>query len=74
MNLHAIITTPGHTQERVYMVEGVHLGAVDQEDLVELSVVDRTTPNAHGKRQGIFVPKEMLEIGIKIGLFTYTES
>lgn len=66
-----IITTPGHTQERIYMVEGVHLGALDQEDAVELTPIDRKNADANGKRQPLFVPLEMLQAGITSGLFTH---
>jgi hypothetical protein len=73
MNIGGIIATPGHTQERLYIIEGIHLGALNQEDLIEISVIDRSTPHAHGEQQGIFVPKEMLEMAIKANLFTYTQ-
>lgn len=74
LSVGGILTTPGHIQERVYMIESICLGALDQEDIVELSVVDRSAPDAHGKRQSMFVPKEMIEAGITAGIFTRTDA
>jgi hypothetical protein len=68
-----ILETPGHTANRLYSVEGIHLGALNQEDVIELAAIDRTTPDAHGKKQHMFVPKEMIEAGINAGIFNITK-
>lgn len=72
--LYDIIETPGHTQPRLYSIQGIHLGALSQEDAIELVCVDRSTPDALGRKQRMFVPKEMLEAGLTTGLFTLTRS
>jgi hypothetical protein len=71
-NVHDLIETPGHLAPRLYIVDGIHLGALGQENVIELSPVDKSDPDAHGKKQSMFVPMELLESGISSGLFTIT--
>lgn len=73
-SLDDIIETPGHTAPRLYSIIGIHLGALNQEDVLELVTIDRTAPN--GMRRGetrMFVPKEMVEAGLSAGVFTLTK-
>lgn len=71
-DVHDILETPGHVSPRLYVIEGIHFGALSQEDVIELKSIDRTTPDAHGKHQRMFVPKEMIEAGISSGIFNIT--
>lgn len=70
--VHDLLETPGHVEPRLYFVAGIHLGALNQEDVIELVPVNRSTPDAHGKRQHMFVPIEMIEAGLSSGLFNIT--
>jgi hypothetical protein len=70
----SILETPGHASTRLYSVEGIHLGALNQEDVIELASIDRKAAGAPGKERSMFVPKEMIEAGISSGLFTLTEA
>lgn len=72
--VHDVISTPGFTGERLYVIQGIHLGALSQEDVIELVAMDRTTPDAHGKKQHMFVPNEMIQAGLSSGLFTHTRA
>lgn len=72
MQPHDLIETPGHVQPRLYSVQGIHLGATHQEDVIELVSIDRSQPDAHGEKQHMFVPKEMIEAGLTTGLFSLT--
>jgi len=64
------LTTPGHRNERLYFVAGIHLGALNQEDIVELNVCDRTLPDAHGERiKSLFVPLAMIQFGVAHQLY-----
>lgn len=69
-----ILETPGHIAPRLYIIEGIHLGALEQEDVIELVAIDRSTPDAHGKKQSMFVPMEIIEAGISNSLFTLTKT
>lgn len=72
INVHDVIETPGHVSPRLYSVQGIHLGAMGQENVVELVSIDRSTPDAHGRVQRMFVPMEMIEAGLSTDLFTLT--
>lgn len=74
LQVYDIIETPGFAHPRLYSVEGIHYGATDQEDVVEISAVDRSNPDAHGKKQSMFVPNEMIQAGISSGLFKLTRA
>jgi hypothetical protein len=72
ISVYDVLETPGHVGPRLYRVDGIHLGALGQEDVIELTPIDRSNPDAHGKKQAMFVPKEMIEAGLSSGLFTLT--
>lgn len=72
--VHDLIETPGHIQPRLYVVQGIHHGAENQEGILELIAFDRRTPDAHGHHQAMFVPIEMIEAGISSGLFSVTRA
>lgn len=73
IQVYDLLETPGHISPRLYLVHGIHLGALNQEDVIELKPVDKTDPNAHGaKLDTLFVPKEMIEAGISAGIFNLT--
>lgn len=69
-----MIETPGFTGTRLYFIDGIHIGATGQENVIEISPVDRINPTAHAKMQSMFVPMEMLDAGIRAGIYTYTQS
>lgn len=69
-----VIETPGHVSTRLYVVHGIHLGALNQEDVIELVAMDRNTPDAHGEKQHMFVPLEMIQAGLGSGLFNHTRA
>lgn len=71
-NVHDMIETPGFQGERIYNVNGIHLGPTGGEDVVELESLDKTDPSAHGKGQKMFVPQEMLTAGIEAGIYKHT--
>lgn len=73
-NVHDMIETPGFTRPRLYSVLGIHLGALHQESVIEMESLDETDPSAHGKKQSMFVPQEMLVAGINSGVFQRTPS
>jgi len=70
--VHDMIETPGFQGDRLYTINGVHLGALGQEGVVELESLDKLDPGAHGKRQLMLVPLEMLTAGIRGGIFKHT--
>lgn len=67
------IETWGFVSTRLYAIEGIHHGAMNQESVIELASIDKSTPDAHGKKCPLFVPLEMIESGIEAGIFTYTK-
>lgn len=67
-----LIETPGFVIPRTYIVLGIHLGAVSQESVVELSPVEYAIPDAHGYKANMYVPVEMLTAGIHAGVFQHT--
>lgn len=71
-NVHDMLETEGFTGPRLYEVQGIHLGALHQEDVIELLALDRSDPDAHGKKQMMLVPREMLCAGITAGIFHHT--
>lgn len=74
LQVYDIIETPGFAHPRLYSVDGIHYGATNQEDVVELSTIDRSTPDAHGEKQSMFVPNEMIQAGLDSGLFKLTRT
>lgn len=73
-NCYDVIECQGHTQRRLYLIQGIHIGATDQDSAIELMPIDRTTPTVHGDRTNFLVPIEMLEAGIEVGLFEISGS
>ncbi len=69
-----VIETPGHVAPRLYVVHGIHLGALNQESVIELVAMDQNTPDAHGEKQHMFVPNEMIQAGLSAGLFNHTRA
>lgn len=55
----------------LYHVAGVHLGAINQESIVELVPMDQTRPDAHGEVRHPMVPVHILVRGIQAGIFTH---
>lgn len=70
-----MIETPGNIGTRLYMVESMLIGALNQESIIELSSVDQSAPsNVNGESNApLHVPVEMLEAGIRSGLFVHTK-
>ncbi len=72
-NCRDMIEVQGHVGPRLYEIQGVHHGALDQESVVELMALDRSDPDAHGKKaQSMLVPMELLCAGIDAGIFEHT--
>lgn len=74
MKVYDVIETPGNIFRRLYLVQGIHLGAINQESVVELMPLDKKTADVHGQRQNAIVPLEMIEAGIAAGIFSVTRS
>jgi len=70
-----MIETPGNTGTRLYMVDSILIGALNQESILELSAVDKTRPSdVEGKSNApIHVPVEMMEAAIRSGVFVHTK-
>lgn len=69
-----IIATPGHVCERLYAVESICLGAINQESVIELKAIDRSVPDApHMGKVRMFMPHEMIEAGVDSGIFKHTK-
>lgn len=66
-----MLETPGHVGPHLYHVAGVFLGAVNQEDVVELVPIDQTRPTKPETVHPL-VPLGMIEVGVEAGIFTYT--
>ncbi len=67
-----MVETPGNGCTRLYTVEAILHGGWDGESIIQLDAVDRRAPNdVDGKSNApIHVPVEMLEAGIRAGIFT----
>lgn len=73
-NVKDLIETPGFTSERLYSVTGIHPGALHQENVIELEALDLKDPDAHGQKQIMLVPCEMLAAGVEAGIYKHTPS
>lgn len=73
-NCYDVLSFHGYNSERMYLVQGVHVGALNQESVLELIPIDRTLPAVHGKYSPLIVPIEMIEKSIKCGLISCTSS
>lgn len=60
-----LLEVPGHTRSHHYTVAGIHLGAVGQESVVELTSDSHAAPDAHGIVHPIIVPLRLLECSIE---------
>jgi hypothetical protein len=46
--------------DRFWEVEGIHLGALKQESVIEIEVIGKSNPSAHGKTlDRMFIPQDM---------------
>jgi hypothetical protein len=70
-----MIETPGNVGTRLYVVDSILLGAMNQESILELTAIDQSPPADVAGRSNapIHVPMEMLEAGIRAGIFTHTK-
>lgn len=73
-NVGDILETPGHQSPRLYEVQGVHVGGMWVESVVELSCLDKAAPYAHIEARHMFVPIEMIEAGLTSGIFNLTHA
>ncbi len=55
---------------RLYSVAGVHLGALNQESIVEIVPLDHTRPEQHGQTCHPLVPYHILQDGYRLGILT----
>jgi hypothetical protein len=67
-----VISCPGFAQERIYVVEAVCHGAMNQDGGLELSPMDQSNGCDTEDKRTFFVPIEMLCAGINAGIFTHT--
>lgn len=72
-SVHDLIETPGFVSPRLYSVTAILLGAIDQENVIEMESLDKSDPcNVEGKKQHAMIPLEMLCAGITAGIFKHT--
>jgi hypothetical protein len=73
INVSDIIECPNHTGgTNLYMVNGIHLGAVGQDSIVDMSPIARRLAPYHKGSTTARVPLRMLEAGCDAGIFTHT--
>lgn len=66
-----MIEIRGHTEDYVYTVDAICLGALEQESVLHISPINQKDPDAYGKKQEMFVPLLMVRRGIEAGIFEF---
>ena len=73
INVGDIIETPTHSHNTdLYMVEGIHLGGVGQDSIIDMMPITRALAPYHKGSTTARVPLRMLEAGCAAGIFTHT--
>jgi len=67
-----VISLSGFTSERLYVVEAICHGALNQDGGIELSPMDQGKARDTDGHRTFFVPIEMLCAGINAGAFVHT--
>lgn len=69
-----MIETTGNVGARLYVVDSILIGALNQESVLELTAIDQSRPSdVRGRSDApMHVPVEMIEAGIRSGLFIHT--